>query len=229
MNGTPRLRSSFPSTPGSNQKSPEPRGSPNPRDGPKVRSPLPNLPAASRAPAQSSAPLIPVNLIDAPSQRMYTLAVYGLLIIWRLYDWWTLVEEDIHSIGLFMKWAFIDAIFLFGVPLLRIPWLEWSDATILTAFLAHAAINWMLMFRIPVSYGCGISRKLALTANSSPLKDGYSFSRKLYLTRKYPFQKTVFGPQASCITHLLLWASRLSKSCLRGTHTLTILYTLSDC
>ncbi|TVY21954.1 Nucleoporin [Lachnellula arida] len=144
MNGTPRLPSSFPSTPGSGQRSPA-----TSQNGPKVKSPLPSLPNTS-TPAPSSAPLIPVNLVDAPSQRMYTLAVYGLLLVWRLYDWWKLVEEDTHSITLFVKWGFIDLVFLFGVPLLRIPWLEWSETTSFSAYFVHAVINGMLMFRIPL-------------------------------------------------------------------------------
>jgi len=145
MNGTPRLPSSFPSTPGSGQRSPA-----TSQNGSKVKSPLPSLPDTS-TPAPSSAPLIPVNLIDAPSQRMYTLAVYGLLLVWRLYDWWKLVEEDTHSITLFVKWACIDLAFLFGVPLLRIPWLEWSETTSFSVYFVHAVINGMLMFRIPAS------------------------------------------------------------------------------
>lgn len=110
---------------------------------------LPSVPQISTT-VSSSAPLIPVTLVDAPSQRLYTLAIYGLLLVWRLYDWWLLVEEDTHSIALFVKWACIDLVFIFGVPLLRIPWLEWSDTTCLSAYFIHAFINGMLMFRIPV-------------------------------------------------------------------------------
>jgi nucleoporin POM152 len=147
MNGTPRMRSSYPSTPGSAQQNPN-----TTQDGSRVRSPLPNLPDGSPAAPSSSSPVIPVHLVDAPSQRMYTFAVYGLLIVWRIYDWWQLVEEDATSIGLFLKWGVIDLVFLFGVPLLRIPWLEWSETTSLAACCVHAILNGILMFRIPVSY-----------------------------------------------------------------------------
>jgi nucleoporin POM152 len=148
MNGTPRLRSSYPATPGSPRPSPEPRTTPP--DGSNVRSTLPNVPETPPAASLSNAPVIPVNLVDAPSQRMYALAIYGLLLVWRLYDWWTLVEEDTSSIMFFLKWSFIDMAFLFGVPLLRIPWLEWSETTSFTACALHALMNGMLMFRIPV-------------------------------------------------------------------------------
>jgi nucleoporin POM152 len=67
-----------------------------------------------------------------------------------MYDWWRLVEEDAQSIGLFIKWTCIFAIFMYGVPQLRIPWLEWSIPTSNLAFLLHATLVGMLMFRIPV-------------------------------------------------------------------------------
>jgi nucleoporin POM152 len=145
MNGTPRMRSSWPSTPGSNQRSPEPRNDPRPR------SPLPNIPETTPIPTTSLSPVIPVNLVDAPSQRMYTIAVYGLLLVWCLYDWWKLVEDDTTSLWLFLKWTCIHASFLYGVPRLRIPWLEWSETTSHFALMAHALLNGMLMFRVPVS------------------------------------------------------------------------------
>lgn len=148
MSGTPRMRSSWPSTPGSNQRSPEPRNDP------RKRSPLPNLPETLPVPAPSLSPVIPVNLVDAPSQRMYTLAIYGLLLVWCLYDWWKLVEDDSTSLWYFLKWTCIHAMFLYGVPLLHIPWLEWSETTSHFALMGHAVLNGMLMFRVPVSCLC---------------------------------------------------------------------------
>lgn len=145
MNGTPRLRSSWPSTPGSAQRSPESRDETRPR------SPLPDLPEISATSTVSTAPFIPANLIDAPSQRMYAVAVYGLLAVWFLYDWWKLVEDDSTSFGLFIKWLCIHAIFLYGVPQLRIPWLEWSETTSHFALMLHAVINGIFMFRVTVS------------------------------------------------------------------------------
>ncbi|KAE8449930.1 hypothetical protein EG329_007069 [Mollisiaceae sp. DMI_Dod_QoI] len=142
------MRSSWPATPGSNRPSPESRNSN--QDVAKARSPLPDLPNAAPPATVTNTPMIPVNLIDAPSQRMYTLAVYGLLVVWRLYDWWKLVEDDTSSFSLFLKWSFIDLLFMFGVPLLRIPWLEWSETTSLVSCSLHTIVNGMLMFRIPI-------------------------------------------------------------------------------
>ncbi|KAK6608962.1 hypothetical protein H4I96_02893 [Botrytis cinerea] len=138
MNGTPRMRSGFPPTPGSGQRNPTGR----------VTSPLRDLPTASPAAIESDAPLIPVELIDAPSQRMYVTGLYGLLLVWRLYDWWQLVEDESESFPLFMKWVMLDALFLYWVPKLRIPWLEWSQGTSHVAFGLHAIFDFVLMFRI---------------------------------------------------------------------------------
>jgi nucleoporin POM152 len=98
-------------------------------------------------------PLIPLHLLDAPSQRFYAVSIYVALFAWRLYDWYQLVEEDGDSIAEFwhfLKWGAIDGVFLYGLPGFRIPWLEWSWATTTVLFLAHAILDGLLMFRISV-------------------------------------------------------------------------------
>ena len=77
-------------------------------------------------------------------------AVYAALLAWRLYDWFLLVEDNAESFWLFLKWIAIDFAFLFGLPELRIPWLELAQPTVVMAFLVHAVFDWMLMFNIPV-------------------------------------------------------------------------------
>jgi nucleoporin POM152 len=106
---------------------------------------------SSRTSIARSEPLIPLTLLDAPSQRFYALALYIALFGWRLYDWGKLVEDGADSFWLFMKWVAIDAAFLYALPELRIPWLEWSSTIVTGLFLAHALLNGILMFRIPVS------------------------------------------------------------------------------
>jgi nucleoporin POM152 len=101
----------------------------------------------------TNTPLIPLNLVDAPSQRLYVFAIYVALLGWRLYDWGKLVEDEADSLWLFIKWVATDAVvFLYGLPALRIPWLEWSNPAIMSVFLVHAVLNGMLMFRIPVRH-----------------------------------------------------------------------------
>lgn len=146
MNGTPRLRSSFPTTPETSRRTPN--GDAGTPTGERRRAPLPKVPQPVATP--QSQPLVPVAVVDAPSQRFYVLMVYTGLLLWRLYDWGKLVEDEADSFWLFIKWVAIDGIFLYGLPGLRIPWLEWSNPVITGIFLTHAVFNGMLMFRIPV-------------------------------------------------------------------------------
>jgi nucleoporin POM152 len=104
-----------------------------------------------------SGPLIPTDWIDAPSQRFYAFAVYLALMSWRLYDWNTLQDSEEQSLWLFMKWLLLDGIFMFGLPSLRIPWLEWEPQTMLGFFLVHAIIDGMLMFQVGLPIGAGFA------------------------------------------------------------------------
>ncbi|KAF2100000.1 hypothetical protein NA57DRAFT_38409 [Rhizodiscina lignyota] len=153
MNGTPRLRSAFPDTPQTDRRrspansrygaSPATPGSASRANG----TPLPPVPSSR---PESSAPLIPFDTIDAASQRLYVATFYIGLWAWRLYDFYNLLIDDTESLWLFMKWIAIDGIFLFGLPALRIPWLEWSSAAMTILFLAHALLDGMLMFKIGI-------------------------------------------------------------------------------
>ena len=149
MNGTPQVRrgvGGFPATPQKTNGSPgmrSPNGS-TPR--PNIRSPLPDLP---KAPQQSSSgPLIPSDILDPAQQRFYVFALYVGLWAYRTYDFYTLALEQDESLWLCLKWCFFDMTFMFGVPLLEIPWLEWSNGAAFLLFVLHAGIDVMLMFRI---------------------------------------------------------------------------------
>jgi len=145
MNGTPRLRSAYPSTPPGSQKPKGQNAAPSTAQGSTV--PLPSITAAS---GDSNVPVIPVDIVDAPSQRLYATAVYIGLILWRCHDYWRLLSDESDSLPLFLKWVLIDGLFLFGLPALKIPWLEWSSSTMMTLFLVHAFIDGLLMFRVSV-------------------------------------------------------------------------------
>uniref|UniRef100_A0A4E9EBZ0 Nucleoporin POM152 n=1 Tax=Gibberella zeae TaxID=5518 RepID=A0A4E9EBZ0_GIBZA len=153
---TPRLRSGFPATPAANrrhnnQQTPSSAGSPSYGKGSTTRSPsLPLAPESTRPQTTVSQPVIPLTVLDAPQQRLYTFGFYVLLWAWKLYDWLQVVEDGDSSWFLFLKWIFIDFAFLFGVPELRIPWLELSQPVVTTIFSLHLVLNYMLMFNIPV-------------------------------------------------------------------------------
>ncbi|KAK4653212.1 hypothetical protein QC762_506100 [Podospora pseudocomata] len=119
-----------------------------PRRPPANPNPLPVAPQAGGAPPTANPPVIPLNILDAPTQRLYAVAVYAALLAWKLYDWAGVVEEDTESLWLFLKWVAIDCAFLFGLPELRIPWLELSQPFVISAFFIHAFIDWSLMFNL---------------------------------------------------------------------------------
>lgn len=147
MNGTPRLRSAYPSTPTSGYKRPEHDG---PFPGPqKLHSPLTPVDPQN---ANTPRPMIPFSVIDAPSQRLYVSIAYIALNIWRITDYLRLISNETESLWLFMKWLAIDSTFLYGLPGFQIPWLQWSSWTTGILLLLHALLNGLLMFRIPVGH-----------------------------------------------------------------------------
>ncbi|KAH7325085.1 hypothetical protein B0I35DRAFT_370576 [Stachybotrys elegans] len=162
MSQTPRLRSGFPATPATNaqrryrnQETPVSASSSTSsrsRSASTANKSPSSLPLAPEsAPARvTSEPVIPLTLLDAPQQRLYAFGVYVLLWGWKLYDWLQVVEDGEVSWFLFLKWILIDFAFLFGLPELRIPWLELSQFAVVTAFSAHLIVNYLLMFNIPL-------------------------------------------------------------------------------
>ncbi|KAL5332647.1 hypothetical protein BJX70DRAFT_112434 [Aspergillus crustosus] len=158
MSDTPRLRSAFPQTP---QKTREFNISPS---RPKTR----EVPSSRALPSKTTSPthnghssLIPTRIVDPPTQRSYVVAVYIFLNAWRFYEGYT-ASDDLDSTWLFLKWASIDGVFLFGLQALRIPWLEWAFPTTLALFLVHVAFNIFLMFRIPIPVGVWFSGVMKL-------------------------------------------------------------------
>ena len=142
---TPRMRSAFPATPQTNRRQ---HGTPTGTS--RLASALPDLNAVARGREEADGPLVSFDTLDAPQQRLYVVAFYVALLGWRLYDYSYLQEEETESLWLFMKWIVFDGAFIFGVPGLRIPWLEFSSLTSIILFTAHAFLDGILMFRIPV-------------------------------------------------------------------------------
>ncbi|QIX00291.1 hypothetical protein AMS68_005808 [Peltaster fructicola] len=150
MSATPRMRSSYPQTP---------RTQARPQYGNSTPTPVPsalNKTKSALATISSSPPndpVIPESWIEAPHQRLYAAGVYALLWALHIVDYVTLQESEEQGLWMFMKWMLIDGAFLFGLPSLRIPWLEWSSGTMLSLFLLHVFINGMLMFQVsmPIS------------------------------------------------------------------------------
>jgi nucleoporin POM152 len=147
---TPRGRvGGYPDTPAAGFRKRAPAASPTRSQN--SRSSLPPAPENATAPtgAPDSQPLIPLTIIDAPSQRFYAFAIYVALFGWRLYDYLQVQDNGAHA-SYFFKWAAIDAIYLFSLPHLRIPWLELSSEFVLFAFFFAVVGDWWLMYNIPL-------------------------------------------------------------------------------
>ncbi|KAI1848352.1 hypothetical protein JX265_008868 [Neoarthrinium moseri] len=158
MNGTPRVRSGgFPQTPGT--VAPRARRQSTPTSTPRQHKPArPSLPPApenrgAAAAADDRPPLIPLTVIDAPSQRFYAVAIYFALFAYRFWDWIGVAEDDAGSFFLFLKWAAIDFTYLFlALPAFRIPWLDLSQPVVLFMYGSQMILNWILMFNIDVPF-----------------------------------------------------------------------------
>lgn len=94
---------------------------------------------------------------------------------WKLYDFYTLAIEEDKSLVSCLKWCFLDMVFIFGVPLLEIPWLEWSNATAFMLFVLHAGLDVMLMFRIGVRTPLLARIEQSLTSPGSSTGMGFLF------------------------------------------------------
>ncbi|KAK8038017.1 hypothetical protein PG994_014784 [Apiospora phragmitis] len=156
MNATPRMRAGgFPATPAT--AAPRARNgdafNTSARDPPRQQKPakptLPPAPTNTAAPVPEREPLIPLNIVDGPSQRFYAFAIYAALFAWRLYDWLQVVTTGTGSFTSFTKWVGIDFVYLFvALPTLRIPWLDLSQPVVITMFVVQFILNWLLMFNI---------------------------------------------------------------------------------
>ncbi|KAK5092233.1 hypothetical protein LTR70_001959 [Exophiala xenobiotica] len=154
MNGTPRLRSAFPETPktqpgfGARHNAFTPTSS----SGRKRQSIIRPGPIVNATPVQtpSNRPsLIPETLIDGPTQRLYAVSFYFLLLAWKLWDYATSSGySQIDSTFLFFKWSVLDGVYLIALTGLQIPWLEWSFWTWILVWFAHVAADGWLMYNI---------------------------------------------------------------------------------
>ncbi|KAK4146633.1 uncharacterized protein C8A04DRAFT_25553 [Dichotomopilus funicola] len=138
----------FPQTPQTSKRGPARAQVPTSKSTTSRTSPLPVAPQQGTSSAAPPAPVIPLHILDAPTQRLYAFGFYAALLAWKFYDWAQLVEEDTESFWHFLKWIAIDCAFLFGLPELRIPWLELSQPFVVAAFFSHAIFDWLLMFNI---------------------------------------------------------------------------------
>lgn len=109
------------------------------------------MPRPAESAPPSTGPWIPAHIIDPAQQRLYVFSLYVALWGWKLYDFYNLAIEEDESVWSCIKWCGLDmTFFMLGVPLLDIPWLQWSTSTSFVLFVIHSALDVMLMFRIGI-------------------------------------------------------------------------------
>jgi nucleoporin POM152 len=99
--------------------------------------------AASRA-------LIPDRFIDFPSQRLWAVAIFGLLQSLKIVDliqlYWTSHPENYG--GSLFKWWCLDLLYLFALWIVKIPWLQFSNTKTLVLVVLVLLVN-PIIFAMP--------------------------------------------------------------------------------
>lgn len=95
-------------------------------------------------------PLIPFEIIDGPTQRVYVVGLFALLTAWKLYDWTRLFAEhgdSMTELWFVMKWLLIDGVAIWMLPALRIPWMTPSGPATLGIICLVSCLNLVLSLR----------------------------------------------------------------------------------
>ncbi|KAM9934511.1 hypothetical protein OXX80_005882 [Metschnikowia pulcherrima] len=104
--------------------------------------------------ASPSPPLIPEHIVDAASQRLFAISIFAAIQCWKIYDI-LLVKADAFAVAssasgnpvqltslnnftFVLKYAFLDGLFLWLLPVLNIPLLSFSP---LMTLLLTAGVN----------------------------------------------------------------------------------------
>ncbi|KAJ2352845.1 hypothetical protein GGF43_003651, partial [Coemansia sp. RSA 2618] len=166
------------------------------------------VPAAKPARAQPE-PAIPATVIDLPSQRMYALALLGLLAAWKLYDALLLsVDAGRTSTYLFAKWSMLDAATWYAGWRLRIPRLALS-AHAMYALIAVSVFVDANMFFLASSVVALALKPVAVGVASSCVRS----------VKGIPW----LGPRLVGDSELLIDSFELDDAHILGRHTIHIL------
>lgn len=93
--------------------------------------------------------MIPFEVVDAPTQRLYALSFYVLLWTWKLYNAYT-VSGDLDATWFFLQWSGFDAAFLITLFWLHIPYFEYTVFVSAVIWILHVIVNFFLMYHIPI-------------------------------------------------------------------------------
>ncbi|KAL6452649.1 hypothetical protein SBY92_001910 [Candida maltosa Xu316] len=82
-----------------------------------------------------SRPLIPTNVLDQASQRMFIISLFIIIQSWKIYDLVLLKTEipfsdtpltSLNNFTFVLKYSFLDGLFIFFLPILNIQYLTFS-------------------------------------------------------------------------------------------------------
>lgn len=161
---TPRIPSSYPETPSElrQRRAPSPNR-PGTVPQPSFQSryataanPKPKTPPSVLQAPLTLQPLISTDVVDAPTQRLYAVAIFILLQAWKLYDIARLYAaegDSISELWFCMKWLVMDGCFFWFLPLLRIPWLTFTPTFTLFAIAILSVVDIVvsLKYQLPVA------------------------------------------------------------------------------
>jgi len=154
---TPRIPASFPRSPVTVRAR---RAPPSPT--PPARASPPRSVGTTAPPSLvqtgdvSLPPLVSLDTLDAPTQRLYAVGFFVLLQAWKFYDiarLYTTDGDSISELWFCSKWLVLDGCFFWFLPLLRIPWLTFTPNFTLRAIAIFSVMDIFLSlkYEIPIT------------------------------------------------------------------------------
>ena len=164
---TPKLPSSFPASPTPARQQARVPGMAQipptrpPQPSRKVTPPPTSAAADQAVGPEEIEPRIPTNVIDAPTQRFYAVAVFLTIQAIKIADIAKLYTGDegdsISELMFCFKWVAVDGLFFWLLPFMRIPWLTFSPSTTFLQIFGSFVINMCFSFKYSVGILGGFS------------------------------------------------------------------------
>ena len=84
---------------------------------------------------------------DGPALRLYVLSLFALLQALKCYDFISVrAVADPKLTTFLLKWSFFDCCFIYILPYLNIPWLQFKRSSRLLQVAGVLLLNWGLSF-----------------------------------------------------------------------------------
>ncbi|KAG9036801.1 hypothetical protein FRB95_007899 [Tulasnella sp. JGI-2019a] len=142
-------------------------------------------------------PRVPLDFLDAPSQRLYAAAAIGALQVYKLSN---VVQYLAHGASFMnlLKWQCIDWAWIVILPWLRIPWLEVGLWRKLILFSICAFFNVVFFLFLPSS----IYHSSPTTTGYTPNVDGHAHLLGMHTVRLSPISTAQLNPAhlSFCLT-----------------------------